>query len=90
MSDEYFGLGCSDGNCRILGRRGGMHTNGGCKCLRYDEDIDKVKKLIAVARAAERIAPWIPDLPDSIATKYSENVRAANLLREALKELKGE
>lgn len=24
--------GCSDGNCRILGPRGGQHTNGGCRC----------------------------------------------------------
>jgi hypothetical protein len=24
--------GCSDGNCILLGRRGGQHTNGGCRC----------------------------------------------------------
>ena len=24
--------GCGDGNC-IVHRRGGMHTNGGCRCL---------------------------------------------------------
>ena len=27
---EYFG--CSDGGC-VFGHPGGMHTNGGCRCL---------------------------------------------------------
>ncbi len=26
--------GCSDGHCKIRVSRGGMHTNGGCKCYR--------------------------------------------------------
>lgn len=25
--------GCSDGNCRVI-KPVGMHTNGGCRCLR--------------------------------------------------------
>ena len=27
--------GCGDGNCQVYVRPG-MHTNGGCKCLRHD------------------------------------------------------
>ena len=27
--------GCGDGNCKVYVRPG-MHTNGGCKCLRHD------------------------------------------------------
>jgi len=27
--------GCRDGNCKVI-RPVGMHTNGGCKCLRHD------------------------------------------------------
>ena len=25
--------GCTDGNCIVLGKTKGMHTNGGCRCL---------------------------------------------------------
>jgi len=31
MSDE---MGCLDGFCYIKGKAKGMHTNGGCKCVR--------------------------------------------------------
>jgi len=27
--------GCTDGFCDVLGPAKGMHTNGGCKCLRW-------------------------------------------------------
>ena len=27
--------GCGDGDCKVH-RRGGQHTNGGCRCLRHD------------------------------------------------------
>lgn len=26
--------GCTDGYCEVTGRAKGMHTNGGCRCLR--------------------------------------------------------
>ena len=26
--------GCMDGYCAVKGKAGGMHTNGGCQCLR--------------------------------------------------------
>ena len=29
LGDDY---GCGDGSC-VFGHRGGMHTNGGCRCL---------------------------------------------------------
>jgi hypothetical protein len=32
------GVGCSDGGC-VFGDAGGMHTNGGCECLKEREPI---------------------------------------------------
>ena len=87
MSEQMFGLGCSDGNCRIRDNKGGMHTNGGCKCLRYPEDAEKVKKLIDVARAAQTI------FTTGNYTRWSgefAHFEELNDLEEALKELKGE
>jgi len=45
--------GCSDGNC-VFGHPGGMHTNGGCKCIPIsrphpDERI-RLRKAIAALR----------------------------------------
>ena len=39
LADLDFSLsemgGCSDGNCIVVKPKG-MHTNGGCRCLRHD------------------------------------------------------
>jgi hypothetical protein len=35
-------VGCSDGGC-IFGHPGGMHTNGGCNCLRAIPTKDRIK-----------------------------------------------
>jgi hypothetical protein len=44
--------GCGDGYCIIKGKASGQHTNGGCRCLMYPEDVDhyKIKKLARAAR----------------------------------------
>lgn len=42
LCDQFTTLyahGCSDGYCRITGPKGGMHTNGGCRCYQSLEDI---------------------------------------------------
>lgn len=39
--------GCSDGDCKVLPPRG-MHTNGGCRCLRNDPM--KAERVIAAYR----------------------------------------
>ena len=47
---ELFGpkIGCTDGGC-IYGHPGGMHTNGGCNCL-------KERDLIEIRRHAQRLS----------------------------------
>jgi hypothetical protein len=46
--------GCSDGGC-VWGHPGGMHTNGGCKCLYYAapklDDRRRIEKNIRALRA---------------------------------------
>lgn len=36
-------FGCSDGGC-VFGHPGGMHTNGGCKCLYYDRQNNEARR----------------------------------------------
>lgn len=54
--------GCGDGNCKVY-IRPGMHTNGGCRCLRHDPmkaervisayrmELDRMTSQLAVAEA---------------------------------------
>ena len=35
--------GCTDGGC-IFGHPGGMHTNGGCRCLYYDRTDHELRR----------------------------------------------
>ena len=38
LSQRLEGIGgCTDGHCLVTGPRKGMHTNGGCSCLRHDK-----------------------------------------------------
>ena len=44
-------VGCSDGGC-IFGHPGGMHTNGGCRCLEETDPVllrRSLRRLAAVA-----------------------------------------
>ena len=45
--------GCSDGNCRVTGGSRGMHTNGGCRCMRALADYG-----LEMSEAADRLAPY--------------------------------
>ena len=48
-------LGCSDGSC-VFGSPGGMHTNGGCDCIR-DRDVNMLRRrLMAMSQIAKTIA----------------------------------
>ena len=44
---------CSDGGC-VFGHPGGMHTNGGCKCIpigkAFPDDRIRLRKAIAALR----------------------------------------
>lgn len=40
--------GCTDGYCNVTGKATGMHTNGGCRCLR--EDPYKAQRVIYALR----------------------------------------
>lgn len=53
MDPAYESLGCSDGGCPFTSHRGGMRTNGGCKCL--CEAIPDVPK----RRDVERLIRWL-------------------------------
>jgi hypothetical protein len=33
MLSDLFKYGCTDGGCKMRPRTGGMHTNGGCRCM---------------------------------------------------------
>lgn len=53
------GSGCTDGNC-VFGRPGGMHTNGGCECLK-DTNIFYIRGIAQkLARVAEALAATNP------------------------------
>lgn len=56
--------GCGDGNCRIK-RPQGIHTNGGCKCIR-----EMPEQLLEIAARIEPIRDHvtlrIPDLTDGM------------------------
>lgn len=47
-------LGCTDGGC-VFGTLGGMHTNGGCQCLREDKVMMR-RQLLALSQVAKTLA----------------------------------
>lgn len=49
MNERKMLDGCSDGNCVIV-KPVGMHTNGGCKCLRYPENVHKFRDELAALK----------------------------------------
>lgn len=48
-------LGCSDGGC-VFGHPGGMHTNGGCECLKERNPVQMRRQLMAMAQVARALA----------------------------------
>lgn len=61
LASEYLLLakqyGCGDGGC-VVYRRGGMHTNGGCRCVyRMDHAREReVARLLRMAQELSRVA----------------------------------
>lgn len=47
---SLFNDGCTDGYCQIRPTRGGMHTNGGCRCIERLADL-----ALEVAAEADRV-----------------------------------
>lgn len=56
----YPGCGCTDGGC-VFGDAGGMHTNGGCGCLK-ERDAYVLKGTISkLSNIARVLAAFVPD-----------------------------
>lgn len=47
---ELLAHGCSDGNCQLVRRLRGMHTNGGCRCYAILADLG-----LEMAAAADQL-----------------------------------
>lgn len=47
---ELLAYGCSDGNCQLVRRLRGMHTNGGCRCYALLADLG-----LEMAAAADQL-----------------------------------
>jgi hypothetical protein len=47
--------GCTDRYCRLRPRTGGMHTNGGCKCIARLAELS-----LEVAAEADRVKNYVP------------------------------
>jgi len=62
------GDGCSDGNCGVLGRTEGQHTNGGCNCAfrirRRIEAVAKRLKLEGIQPSDYHVEPSPPPQQD--------------------------
>ena len=50
--------GCSNGYCRMVKRTGGMHTNGGCNCMRRLSEFS-----LELAQASDSLAPFVGMAP---------------------------
>ena len=59
---DRFLMGCSDGNCKIK-KPQGMHTNGGCRCLRYPDDSNAI--FDSIRKEREKLLHLVQSLPDS-------------------------
>ena len=59
MSDEEY-YGCGDGGC-IFGPPKGMHTNGGCQCLK---SIGDIRTRIRVHRAVAALRKKVVELEE--------------------------
>ena len=65
--------GCSDGDCKVYVRPG-MHTNGGCRCLRDDKY--KAERVISAYRRYVRFAEATRAPSDAALVEALEDVTA--------------
>lgn len=68
---EALGGGCSDGYC-VIKKTVGVHTNGGCSCLR-NLDFMRSQRVGVILKIAQAMADHIEDL----------NVKLANAVEDA-------
>lgn len=63
------GLDCGDNSCRFARDKGGMRTNGGCRCWErltdpeYSSKLRRIVSVLAALRAAIDAPPVAPDAP---------------------------
>jgi hypothetical protein len=72
-----FGVGCGDNSC-MFGPRGGMGTNGGCRCFERTDGNrtrEEIERRAAVGRGL-RLLRHVGELPD-VAMALDELVRRA-------------
>jgi hypothetical protein len=53
--------GCGDGSC-VFGHRGGMHTNGGCQCLKETDPVLLRRTALRLADVARALAATMPEV----------------------------
>jgi len=56
---DRFRRGCADGYCAVKGRAAGMHTNGGCRCVR--EFLSSDLLVSTKAREVDRLLRLVRD-----------------------------
>jgi len=61
-SRRHPGAGCSDGGC-VFGPPGGMHTNGGCECLK-ERDVNLMRRSLMRIADVARVLASIAEVPD--------------------------
>lgn len=55
------GVGCTDGGC-VFGHAGGMHTNGGCACLK-ERDVIQMKRYVMIMAEVARVLAAVNGAP---------------------------
>jgi hypothetical protein len=53
-------IGCSDGGC-VFGHQGGMHTNGGCQCMKERDVIALRRTAYQLSQVARALAAVVHD-----------------------------
>jgi len=75
MSEQEY-YGCTDGNC-IFGHPGGMHTNGGCRCL---SEVRPASERIRITRGISQIKQERDALRAEVDKLMAENADIRRLL----------
>ena len=82
MPTSFGPLDCGDNSCRFATNKGGMRTNGGCRCLDNIYDKGALAMIERIAKAVEQRANSIGIMRSLKATYGADALReAAKLLR---------
>lgn len=74
-------IDCVDNSCRFVRERGGMRTNGGCRCVRDAQKPGTISKLSAVWRALPAALDEIERLRGQV-LEYAETLASTRRERE--------